>query len=151
MAITNKRCKAKTKQGTPCRAAATDGGLCFFHGNPDKVRTLGQAGGRKNRIDNTDLPPLPASVNAAAVREILVQGILDLRANKLAPRAASALGQLCNSLLRVIQVTELEEMIRKLQQQVAELVSSRAVGGEPIAGEHGDEDGISGNVTVTKQ
>jgi hypothetical protein len=38
-------CKALTKQGNPCKAPATEGGLCFFHANPDRARELGQMGG----------------------------------------------------------------------------------------------------------
>jgi Family of unknown function (DUF5763) len=43
------RCQARTKSGNPCRAAATAGGLCYFHANPNKASELGQIGGRKNR------------------------------------------------------------------------------------------------------
>ena len=39
-----KSCKAKTKKGSPCRAAATEGGLCFFHANPNKAAELGRVG-----------------------------------------------------------------------------------------------------------
>jgi len=42
-------CKGETKEGKPCRAAATAGGLCFFHANPDKASELGRIGGQKNR------------------------------------------------------------------------------------------------------
>jgi len=41
-------CKALTKKGQPCRAAATAGGLCFFHANPNKASELGRIGGRSN-------------------------------------------------------------------------------------------------------
>jgi len=37
------RCKARTKAGKPCRAAATAGGLCFFHANPEKASELGRS------------------------------------------------------------------------------------------------------------
>jgi hypothetical protein len=43
------RCKAQAKSGKPCRAAATAGGLCFFHANPDKASELGRIGGRNKR------------------------------------------------------------------------------------------------------
>src|SRR5436305_15214811 len=115
----SRRCKAKTSAGSPCRAPATEGGLCFFHANPDKVRALGQAGGRKNRQHAVE-PTLPAALNVAGVREILAQAILDVRANTLTPRAAGALAQLSNSLLRIIQVSELEERLGKLERQSAE-------------------------------
>jgi hypothetical protein len=45
----NSRCQGQTKGGKPCRAAATEGGLCFVHANPKKAAELGRVGGRKNR------------------------------------------------------------------------------------------------------
>jgi hypothetical protein len=66
----NSRCKAIAKSGEPCRAAATEGGLCFFHANPDKASELGRIGGRGNRRaagENAD--PLPTLDNALAVRD----------------------------------------------------------------------------------
>lgn len=44
-----RNCKALTKDGKPCKAPPTAGGLCYFHANPDQVRLLGRIGGRKNR------------------------------------------------------------------------------------------------------
>lgn len=40
----NPRCKALTKSGKPCRAAATAGGLCFFHANPNKRLSWAELG-----------------------------------------------------------------------------------------------------------
>jgi hypothetical protein len=80
------RCKAKTKSGKPCRAAATAGGLCFFHANPDKASELGRIGGRSNRhaaAENTD--PLPTLDNAIAVRDTVARLIEDLYAGKIHP------------------------------------------------------------------
>ena len=56
----NHRCKATTRNGRPCRAAPTEGGLCFFHANPDKAVELGRIGGTKNRYPfvGEDRPPL---------------------------------------------------------------------------------------------
>jgi hypothetical protein len=95
------------------------GGLCFLHANPERVRALGQAGGRKNRYRVPDAPILPAEINAKTVRDILAQAVLDVRSNTLAPRAAGALAQLSNTLLRVIQMTELEQRIARLEQAAA--------------------------------
>jgi hypothetical protein len=44
-----KTCKAKTTKGTPCRAAAGEGGLCFLHANPENAKTLGRRGVQNNR------------------------------------------------------------------------------------------------------
>ena len=42
-------CKAKTITGKACRAPAGAEGLCFFHADPGRARSLGRIGGRKNR------------------------------------------------------------------------------------------------------
>ena len=44
-----KRCKDVTKNGEACTAWATEGGLCYFHANPDKATELGQRGGRRRQ------------------------------------------------------------------------------------------------------
>jgi hypothetical protein len=106
--------QALTKDGRPCKAPPTEGSLCYFHANPDRVRQLGQIGGRKNRqrtIDPSGLVPL----SPGAVREMLAQVTLELRANTLSPRSATALAQVSSVLLRAIQVSELEERIAKLE------------------------------------
>jgi hypothetical protein len=76
-------------------------------------------GGRKNRHRVAELV-VPLPLKSESVREILAQAILDVRSNALTPRSASALAQLSNSLLRAIQVTELEERLAKLERAVEE-------------------------------
>ena len=34
-------CKGKTKTDAACRAPASAGGLCYFHANPNRAKTLG--------------------------------------------------------------------------------------------------------------
>ena len=83
------RCKAKTKKGKACRAAATDGGLCFFHANPKKASELGRIGGRSKRPtvpENAE--PLPTLNSAVAVRDTVDRLIADVYAGKLHPRIA---------------------------------------------------------------
>lgn len=58
--ISDGRCKGRAKSGKACRAAATNGGLCFFHANPDKASELGRIGGRSNRhVAGETAYPLP--------------------------------------------------------------------------------------------
>ena len=86
------RCKAKTKSGRPCRAAATAGGLCFFHANPDKASELGRIGGRSNRYAAGEpADPLPTLDNAMAVRDTVNRLIADLLAGGIDPRIAAVL------------------------------------------------------------
>lgn len=63
-------CKGTTKRGEPCRAAATAGGLCFFHANPNKAPELGRIGGRsKGQAAAEITDPLPVLNDAIAVRD----------------------------------------------------------------------------------
>lgn len=107
-------CKALTKDGQPCKAPPTDGGLCYFHANPGRVRQLGQIGGRKNRRRTID-PSEFAPVNPGGVRQMLAQTMVDLKENRVSPRSAMALAQVSSVLLRAIQVSELEERIANLE------------------------------------
>ncbi len=108
-------CQGKTRTGTPCRAPAGPGGLCFFHANPDSARSLGQIGGRKNRRPVVDLQ-VPDHMTAADVCQVTGQAIRLLLAGDLRAREASALAQLCNSLYRIIPAADLEARITALEQ-----------------------------------
>jgi hypothetical protein len=86
-------CKGRNKSGKPCGAAATAGGLCYFHSNPNKASELGRIGGRSKRravVDGVD--PLPKLETATAVRDAIAQLIADVYAGKLQPRIAAGPG-----------------------------------------------------------
>ncbi len=62
------QCRAKTKDGKPCRAAAVSNGLCLFHGNPNLASELGRKGGRSKRhISSETADPLP-SLDAGLIK-----------------------------------------------------------------------------------
>jgi hypothetical protein len=66
------RCQSRTKSDRPCRAAATSGGLCFFHANPNKASELGRKGGRsKRQVMMRDADPLPALNSVESVRNFI--------------------------------------------------------------------------------
>ena len=114
------RCKSLTRSGKRCRAAATEGGLCHFHANPNKASELGRIGGRSRRISTPDNPdPLPTLDNALAVRSTLARLITDVYARKLHPRIAAGLAPLLNLQLRAIEMTDLEQRLAKLEKQIA--------------------------------
>ncbi|MGD0506349.1 MAG: hypothetical protein ABSA27_01025 [Terriglobales bacterium] len=124
------RCKALAKTGKPCRAAATAGGLCFFHANPNKASELGRIGGRSNRHaggESADL--LPTLDNAMAVRDTVARLIADVYAGRIHPRIATGLAPLLNLQLRAIETSDLERRIAKVEKLSAEaedrLVSER--------------------------
>ena len=116
----NPRCKARAKSGKPCQAAATAGGLCFFHANPNKASELGRIGGRSKRhsvAESTD--PLPRLETATAVRDAVAQLIVDVYAGKLNPRVAAGLAPLLNLQMRAIETTDLERRLAKLEKLLA--------------------------------
>lgn len=109
-------CKALTKNGKPCRAAATTSGLCFFHGNPDKASELGRIGGRKNRRTASQDASTPATFNTAtAVRDLLARLIQDVYSGKIPPKVASSLAPLLNLQLRMIETSELEGRLANVE------------------------------------
>jgi hypothetical protein len=111
-----RRCKAKTKSGEPCQAAATPGGLCFFHANPDKASELGRIGGKTNRhATGEGADPLPTLDNALAVRDTVARLIADVYAGRVHPRIANGLAPLFNLQLRAIETTDIERRLAKLE------------------------------------
>jgi hypothetical protein len=114
-------CKARTNAGKSCRAAATAGGLCFFHANPNKAAELGRKGGRGKRQAIADiLDPLPRLDKAIAVLDTLERLSTDVYSGKLEPRIAQALTPLLALQLRAIEMTDLERRIIELERQIAE-------------------------------
>ena len=134
------RCNGHTKAGALCRAPAGNGGLCFFHANPDKAHALGQIGGRKNRSQLPE-PAAAGPLSAADLRDILVEAIRDVRSKKITPRTAGALSQLCNSLHRILPATDLEARLARLEQQLAEQESRTPVDTDPTRSRTHDETG----------
>jgi len=118
------RCNATTKNGKACRAAATEGGLCYFHANPNKAAELGRIGGRKNgRVRDEHAVPLPTLDTALGVRETVGRLIEDLYAGKLHPKIASGLSSLLSLQLRALETSELERRVIMLENAVAEVTN----------------------------
>jgi hypothetical protein len=125
------RCKGRTKAGKPCRAAATEGGLCFFHANPDKAAELGRIGGRKNRRVPTELEVfVPRLVTALAMRQTVAQLIEGVIAGTIGPRIASALAPLLSLQLRAIEATDLEQRLAALEARPGKTDSDAALSGK---------------------
>lgn len=115
------RCKSRTKAGQPCRAAATEGGLCFFHANPRKASELGRIGGRNKgwpAAESAD--PLPTLDRAIAVRDTVARLVEEVYSGKRHPRVAASLAPLLNLLLRATEKTDhLEQRIKELENRSA--------------------------------
>jgi hypothetical protein len=79
-----KRCKGVTKSGEPCTAWAMEGGLCYFHANPDKAAELGRNGGRRRKHTYEQATEQIAPPESAAdVRRMLAETMADVKAGKM--------------------------------------------------------------------
>src|SRR5262245_45755639 len=110
------RCSALTKKGRPCPAPATATGRCFFHENPEKATELGRRGGMKNRHvrphEDVELPPLNT---AEDVRNMLAKAAQEVRNRRIDPRVAQSLSQIATTLLKAIEVADIERRLAALE------------------------------------
>ncbi|MGE5053339.1 MAG: hypothetical protein ACM3WP_04180 [Acidobacteriota bacterium] len=108
-----------------------EGGLCFFHANPDKAVELGRIGGTKNHYAFVDEDrPLLAIESVKEVQTTLSRLIDEVYSSKLSPKTAAGLAALLNLQWRVIRSTDLEKRILRLEQAQAQ---SQDGGGFPPA------------------
>jgi len=119
------RCQGQTKSGNPCRAAATAGGLCYFHTNPNKASELGRIGGSKKGHAVESAEPLPTVDNAVAVRDLVARLIADVHSGKIHPKVAAGLAPLMNLQLRAIETSNLEIRVEKLEKLLTKLAADR--------------------------
>jgi general stress protein YciG len=118
--VAKKRCKGVTKNGTACTAWAMEGGLCYFHANPDKASELGKRGGRARS-------PTGSSGGAAEyiarrplksvddVTKLLADTINDLRSGAIDSRLANTVGFLATGMLKAIQQGDMEGRLRAME------------------------------------
>jgi hypothetical protein len=96
-----KRCQGVTKNGTACTAWALEGGLCYFHANPDKATELGQRGGRRRqRTYEQSTEQIAPPESAADVRRMLAETMAEVKAGRMDPKVANTIAYLATVLLR---------------------------------------------------
>ena len=81
-----------------------EGGLCYFHANPNKASELGRNGGRHRKHTNEqsteDIAP-PES--AADVKRMLAETMAEVKAGKMDPKVANTVAYVGTVLLRAHQ------------------------------------------------
>ena len=115
---TRKRCKGVTRSGTPCTAWAMEGGLCYFHANPDKASELGKRGGRSRGPTSS-----PGAADYVArplksvddVTRLLADTINDLRSRTIDSRLANTVGFLATGMLKALQQGDMEGRLRAME------------------------------------
>jgi hypothetical protein len=111
------QCKYKKRDGERCGAPAlTDKAYCSMHAEPGRAAELGSKGGRRRAVFSPgDLRHFAAPKTAADLRDLLAESIIEIRAGKLDPRVANALGYLGASYLRALEVSDIEKRLDALE------------------------------------
>jgi hypothetical protein len=129
------RCNATAKNGKPCGAAAMEGGLCFFHANPNKASELGRIGGRRNRSAVQEHHSLPNLDSALAVRQTVARLVEEVYTGELHPRIATGLAPLLNLQLRAIESSDLELRLERIEKLLADAGLDQPLKNEELAPE----------------
>jgi hypothetical protein len=117
----SKQCSAKNRNGQRCGAWAVTGKtLCALHSDPERAATMGAKHGRKavlinpqELLESDKTADTPKTANQ--VRDVLAETIVQIRGRKLDTRTANALAYVATSLLRAIEVSELENRLKVLE------------------------------------
>jgi hypothetical protein len=114
------KCGAKNKAGKPCGAAAIGGTKrCVMHSG--RAVELGSKGGRRRaRFNPEGLAEFTAPKNAADLRDLLAQSIVEIRTGKMDPKLANAVGYVGASYLRALEVSDVETRLEKLERYLEE-------------------------------
>jgi Family of unknown function (DUF5763) len=143
-------CQATTKQGKPCRAAASVNGLCSLHANPTRARQLGQVGGSRNRRPEGVDFRLSDNPSLADRSEILTRSINAVLAGELHPRKAIAVGNLMKLQSAIALDLELENRVAELERAMRERTSeSFSNSSTPTAGSQ--DESVPGGKSQTSQ
>ena len=111
------QCRQKKRDDSRCKAMALAGQkYCALHADPGRSAELGRRGGRRRAIYNPDnLKGFAAPKTAGDLRDLLAESIVEIRAGKLDPRVANALGYLGASYLRALEVSDFERRLDALE------------------------------------
>src|SRR5271157_2556110 len=113
----NGKCQAKTKAGRQCRAPAVrDRIYCALHADPERAAQLGRKGGIGNRkLYEANHPKISAPRNASDVMNLLADAMAEVRAGRMDPKVGSTLGYLGTSLMKVIEVADVDDRLKRLE------------------------------------
>src|SRR5207302_53564 len=113
------KCKARKRNGKRCDAWALQGkGKCALHSDPELAAKMG-ALHRRGTVGqpDKDTAVLPLPKTAIEVRDSLATAMAQVQARKKDTKTANALAYVGTSLLRAIEVSGLEERVRKMELQ----------------------------------
>ena len=111
------RCSALRRDGQPCRSwVVGDASLCFSHAPGRQAeRDQARSRGGRNRSSTARLRGL-VPPRLLSVFDKLEAALDDVLADRLDPKNATAAASLARAMTAVLQVGELEERVRQLEQ-----------------------------------
>jgi hypothetical protein len=115
----SKRCSSKNRNGKSCGAWALVGAdRCALHADPERAAQMGSKKGHgrsEAAISQPDAEIMKPPKTASDVRDSLARTMAQVHANQIEPRTANALAYLATSLLRAIEVSDVEKRLGELE------------------------------------
>lgn len=113
------KCRMKNKAGKPCGAPAVGNTKrCVMHSG--RATELGSKGGRRRaKFNPRELMPFSAPKNAADVRDLLAQSMVEVRNGQIEPAVAKCICELANEFRTTLEVCAIEEVIEPVEQERA--------------------------------
>ena len=109
------QCGATRKDGSPCRARATDSGFCFVH--DPKLASKRSAARRRGGFASSRRVRLEKQfpVELADIRVMLQDACSQVLTGSLDPRAAQAIASVATVMIRLHEVGDTEARLRALE------------------------------------
>jgi len=107
-------CKATRKDGQPCTAPAVMDGFCIGH-CPQATEARRKGGRNSSRQARLDAM-LPARLRP--VLDSLEKAMSEVYSGELDPRQAQAMSSLARAMVVVLEVSSLEERVRRLEERL---------------------------------
>src|SRR5271157_1972355 len=113
----NGKCQAKTKAGRQCAAPAVRGGaFCALHSDPNRAAELGRRGGACNRkVYDGDVRNVSVPESTGDVKRMLAETMAEVRTRRMDPKVGTTLAYIGTSLLKAIEVSDLETRLLALE------------------------------------
>ena len=113
----SKRCSAKNRNGQRCGAWSAAGrDKCALHLDPGLAARMGSKHGhRKAYRSHADAVPMEPPKTASEVRDALANTMAQVHARQMDARTANTLAYLAVSLLRAIEVSDIEKRLAVLE------------------------------------
>jgi len=110
---TGKRtCRAFTRAGDPCRAAATTSGLCVFH-DADVQRSAAVRGGHASSLKNRAYRRLPEPLSS--LLDTLQLAVSEVHDGRITPSQGQAIASLVSVIVKSLELADYAKRLDALE------------------------------------